>query len=139
MRRRPVRARIGEARGANQPLCVQHVLFLWRHEASTSAPCKAMEGKVSSSAEPTGPVPIAEPVFFPLDEELGLLPGTLAPRQQEHLVHLASCMPFKQAARMLADLLGVRISTETARRLTEQLGVCIEAAQTAKADPADPC
>ena len=48
--------------------------------------------------------------LFPLDEELGLLPGTLAPRQQEHLVHLASCMPFKQAARMLGALLGVQVS-----------------------------
>ncbi len=76
--------------------------------------------------------------LFPLDEELGLLPGTLAPRQQEHLVHLASCMPFKQAARMLADLLGVQISTETARRLTERMGAHLEAAQTAEADLAVP-
>jgi hypothetical protein len=79
-----------------------------------------------------------EPVFFPLDEELGLLPGTLAPRQQEHLVHLASCMPFKQAAWMLAALLGVQVSTETVRRLTERMGACAEAAQTAEVDHAVP-
>jgi hypothetical protein len=103
-----------------------------------------MEGKASSSPEPTGRVRSAELVFFPLDEELGLLPGTLAPRQQEHVVHLASCMPFKQAAQMLGALLGVQISAETARRLTERMGACVEAAQTAEADlavlhePTDP-
>jgi hypothetical protein len=43
-------------------------------------------------------------------------------------------MPFKQAARMLGALLGVQISAETARRLTERMGVCVEAAQTAEAD-----
>lgn len=72
--------------------------------------------------------------LFPLDEELGLLPGTLAPRQQEHLVHLAGCMPFKQAAHLLGTLLGVQISAETARRLTERMGACMEAAQTAEAE-----
>src|SRR5436190_14047526 len=72
-------------------------------------------------------------VFFPLDDELGLLPGNLAPRQQEHLVHLASWMPFAWAARMLEHLLGVQVSEETARRLTEQAGVRVEAAQTSQA------
>lgn len=43
-------------------------------------------------------------------------------------------MPFKQAARMLGALLGVQISTETARRLTERMGACAEAAQAAEAD-----
>ncbi|HEY6411332.1 MAG TPA: hypothetical protein VIY29_28055, partial [Ktedonobacteraceae bacterium] len=79
-----------------------------------------------------------EQVFFPLDEELGLLPGQLAPRQQEHLAHLASCMPFEQAARMLGDLLGVQTTAETARRLTERMGACMEAAQTAEADAPAP-
>ena len=97
-----------------------------------------MEGKASRSSEPTERARSAEPVFFPLDEELGLLPGTLAPRQQEHLIHLASCMPFKQAARMLADLLGVQISAETARRLAERMGAHMEAAQTAEVDPLVP-
>lgn len=39
-------------------------------------------------------------VYFPLDEELGLLPGNLAPRQHEHLVHLAGWMPFCWTVRM---------------------------------------
>ena len=72
-------------------------------------------------------------VFFPLDEELRLLPGNLAPRQHEHLIHLASWMPFAWAVRTLEHLLGVQVSEETARRLTEQAGARVEAAQTAQA------
>jgi hypothetical protein len=47
-------------------------------------------------------------------------------------------MPFKQAAQMLGTLLGVQISAETARRLTERMGAHMEAAQAAEADPAVP-
>lgn len=72
-------------------------------------------------------------VFFPLDEELRLLPGNLAPRQHEHLIHLASWMPFAWAVRTLEHLLGVQVSEETARRLTEQAGARVEAAQSAQA------
>ena len=79
------------------------------------------------------PAPSVGRVFFPLDEELGLLPGNLAPRQQEHLVHLASWMPFAQAALMLSDLLQVQVSKETVRRWTEGAGAQVEATQTEQA------
>lgn len=72
-------------------------------------------------------------VFFPLDEELGLLPGNLAPRQQEHLVHLASWMPFARVTHMLERLLGVQVSEETVRRYSEQAGHHMQAAQTEQA------
>jgi hypothetical protein len=55
-------------------------------------------------------------VFFPLDEELELLPGNLAPRQQEHLVHLACFMPFDKVAEMMEELLSVQTKEETVRR-----------------------
>ncbi len=42
-------------------------------------------------------------------------------------------MPFTWAARMLERLLGVQVSEETVRRLTEQAGCSVEAAQTAEA------
>lgn len=71
--------------------------------------------------------------FFPLDEELALLPGTLAPRQQGHLVRLASWMPFRHASRVLHDLLGVEVSTETTRRLCEEVGQRVEEKQTTEA------
>jgi len=69
-------------------------------------------------------------VFFPLDKELGLLPGNLAPGQQEHLVHLSSWMPFEQAAQMMQRLLGVQVSKEASRRLTQHVGGQVEAAET---------
>lgn len=72
-------------------------------------------------------------VFFPLDEELALLPGNLAPRQHEHLVHLASWMPFDRAAMMLERLLHVHSSEETVRRLTERAGALLEAQETEQA------
>jgi hypothetical protein len=72
--------------------------------------------------------PSADPVFFPLDEELGLQPGHLAPRQQEHLTHLACFMPFEKSAQMLEPLLRVHTSTKTARSLTERMGAWMEAA-----------
>jgi hypothetical protein len=76
--------------------------------------------------------------FFPLDEELGLLSGSLTPTQQEHLVHLAIWMPFAQAGKMLESLLGVQISEATVRRLTERAGATYEAVQTAEAEQAEP-
>jgi hypothetical protein len=69
-------------------------------------------------------------VFSPLDEELALLSGTLAPRQQEHLVRLGSWMPFRHAGQVLHDLLGVFVSPETARRLCEEVGKHVEEKQT---------
>jgi hypothetical protein len=72
-------------------------------------------------------------LFSPLDEELALLPGNLAPLQQDHVVHLASWMPFKKAASMVGRLLGVQVSEETVRRLTERMGAALEQAQTEEA------
>ncbi|MEO6892521.1 MAG: ISKra4 family transposase [Ktedonobacteraceae bacterium] len=68
--------------------------------------------------------------FSPLDEELGLLAGRVTPRQQEHLVHLATWMPFARAAEMLQRVLGVQLSEATVRRLTEQAGAQYEQLQT---------
>lgn len=68
--------------------------------------------------------------LFPLDEELGLLPGHLAPRQQEHLVHLACFMPFDKVAQMMEEMVSVQTHEETVRRLTEQAESWMEAAQT---------
>jgi hypothetical protein len=72
-----------------------------------------------------------EKAFFPLDEELALLPGSLAPRQQEHAIHLASWMPIDPTADMVERLLGVQTNEETVRRLTERTGRWMEEAQTA--------
>jgi hypothetical protein len=66
-------------------------------------------------------LPVGE-AFFPLDEELGLLSGGLTPRGEETLVRLASWMPFEPARELLEDLVGVRVSKATARRVTLATG-----------------
>jgi hypothetical protein len=76
------------------------------------------------------PVRPARSGFFPLDEELALLPGSLTPVQHEHLVRLGAVMPFAQAGKMLEMLLGVQVSSATVRRLTEQAVASYEQVQT---------
>ncbi len=78
------------------------------------------------------PVRTVGQVFFPLDEELALLPGSLTPKQQEHLAHLGSWMPFERAAQMLDTMLGVHVSEPTVRRGTERAGALYESHQTAQ-------
>ena len=86
------------------------------------------------------PVPSVGQVFFPLDEELALLPGHLTPKHQEHLAHLGSWMPFARAAQMLSTLLGVQVSEPTVRRGTERAGAVYERQQTAQVhQPIEAC
>src|SRR5262245_38143268 len=74
-----------------------------------------------------------EPVFFPLDEELGLLPGCLSPRLQESLVRLSTHIPsFAKAARELAWFTGTLVHPDTARRRTERAGALLLAHETAR-------
>jgi hypothetical protein len=81
-----------------------------------------------------GRAPSVGQVFFPLDEELALLPGKLAPRQYEHLVHLSCFMSFEKAVQMMEEMVAVQTNEETARRLTEQVGSWMEACQTAEVE-----
>lgn len=85
-----------------------------------------------------GPAPPVRQVFFPLDEELALQPGSLTPRQQEHLTHLAMWMPFERAAQMLERVLGVQVSEPTVRRSTQRAGALYEARQTAQSKQESP-
>ncbi len=92
---------------------------------------------------------VAQPAglgFFPLDEELGLLPGSLTPRLQEALVRLSTHIPsFAKAARELTWFTGVQVHPDTARHRTEAAGMLLVASQTAEAErilhahPAPPC
>ncbi|MGH2478249.1 MAG: ISKra4 family transposase [Ktedonobacteraceae bacterium] len=83
--------------------------------------------------------PPAKVGFFPLDEQLGLQPGSLSPRSQEQLVHLAIWMPFRRAVQMVGRLTGVQISEATARRQTYQIGKAVLHGQqtTASRDAAE--
>ena len=61
-------------------------------------------------------------VFFPLDEQLGLLPGGYSPFLVETMVRLGARLPFGQVAEEMRLLFGVSVSSDTVRRLTEQAG-----------------
>ena len=70
-----------------------------------------------------GSAPLAAGNFFPLDEELELLPGRLTPGLEEILVRLGSWMPFAQAQRFLVDWMKLNsLSEATVRRHTETAG-----------------
>ena len=60
--------------------------------------------------------------FFPLDEELALLPGKLTPREHECLVRLSSWMPFGKAVELLGDLVGIEVSQIVAQNYAEKAG-----------------
>jgi len=68
--------------------------------------------------------------FFPLDEELKLLPGKLTPREHECLVRLAGWIPsFEKAAELLGDFLGIDVSKIVAQNYTEEAGAAYEQMQ----------
>ena len=72
--------------------------------------------------------------FFPLDEELELLPGSLTPHSHESLVRLGSWMPYEKAAQIMMSLMGVVVSKSSARRYTQAAGNAYVEIQTDEAD-----
>ena len=50
------------------------------------------------------------PRFFPLDEELGLLPGSADTAGARTLVRLSCWMPFERAVEMFEDFMGIVVS-----------------------------
>jgi hypothetical protein len=70
--------------------------------------------------------------FFPLDDELELLPGALTPSLHEDLVHLGAWMPFGKAAEQLRRFRQTDVSRPTAERVTEAAGAAYVAFQTAE-------
>jgi hypothetical protein len=71
-------------------------------------------------------------VFFPLDEELALVPGTLTPALHEALVRLGTRLPFRAAMQEVAFLKHVTTTEATVRRTTETAGAAYVALQTAQ-------
>lgn|SRR5574341_258622 len=68
--------------------------------------------------------------FFPLDEELELLPGKLTPREHERLVRLAGWIPsFEKAIELFAEFLGIEVGKITSQRCTEAAGAAYEQIQ----------
>lgn len=61
--------------------------------------------------------------FFPLDEELELLPGMLTPYGHECVVRLSGWMPFGEAAEIMAEFMQIRVSPSLCQRYTEEAGL----------------
>src|SRR6266568_4313265 len=78
--------------------------------------------------------PRAEPVFFPLDEELELLPGELSATLAQGVARLGTKLPFEQAVAEVAFFWGVELEETTVRRHTEAAGAAYVAEQTAERD-----
>jgi hypothetical protein len=72
------------------------------------------------------------PVFFPLDEELELLPGELSATLAEGVARLGTKMPFEQAFAELASFWGVELDQTTVRRHTQAAGAAYVAEQAAR-------
>jgi hypothetical protein len=68
-------------------------------------------------------------VFFPLDEELELLPGKLTAYGHERLVKLSSYVPFEKAAELFEEFMGIKVSKDVGQRYTEGAGAMYEELQ----------
>jgi hypothetical protein len=64
----------------------------------------------------------AEQAFFPLDDELELLPGELTPSLQQDVVRLGTWMPFEKAVVELQHFRRTDVSRPTVERTTEDAG-----------------
>src|SRR5256712_2960230 len=129
MRRWPRPWPPGARRAAARALPVRPVGRRSSRAAKRPAISRPRPARRSPSPGATAPAPPAGRGFFPLDEELGLLPGALTPRLHEHLVRLGSWMEFDPAATLLAALTGAQVTEATARRQTEAAGAILAACQ----------
>jgi hypothetical protein len=72
--------------------------------------------------------------FFPLDEQLGLLPGRCSPRLQQIVSLLGTLMPFGQVPPLLELVSGVTLSRSSVRRITTRAGMALAVVEQAEVD-----
>jgi len=99
---------------------------------SITAVCKRKAARTWPWSGATAPARHVAPGFFPLDEELELLSGSLSPCLCENLTRLGSWMPFPRAAEMLAVFTRVVVSADVAHDRTETAGAAQLGLQTAE-------
>lgn len=73
------------------------------------------------------------PSFFPLDEQLGLLPGHFSPRLQQIVSLLGTLMPFGQVPAVMDLICGVPMARSSVRRITEASGTALATREEADA------
>lgn len=71
---------------------------------------------------------------FPLDDMLGLLPGSLSPSLHEVVVRLGARLPFREVAEEVSRLFRITVSDSTTCRLTEQAGASLVAHEVAEVE-----
>jgi hypothetical protein len=76
-------------------------------------------------------MPLLPPLFFPLDEELGLGGGAWSPAVEQAVIRLGTWVPFERVPGELAALVRVTLGRETVRRRTEAAGAALVAAEQA--------
>ncbi len=76
-------------------------------------------------------MPVLPRLFSPLDEALGLGHEHFAPQLLAGLVQLGTWLPFHQVPAAARSVWRVAVSTETVRRLSEQAGAALLAADVA--------
>src|SRR5436309_14683094 len=86
----------------------------------------------SRSTAATRYVTGAERVFFPLDEELELLPGELSVTLAQGVARLGTKLPFEQAAAEVACFWDIHLDETTVRRYTQAAGAAYVAEQAAE-------
>jgi hypothetical protein len=74
------------------------------------------------------------PGVSPLDEALGLSGSRYSPKVLSWLARLGANAPFAEAAALLADLTGIRVSAATVRRQSEALGATVVALAEAEVE-----
>src|SRR6266851_4310399 len=114
---------------------VRRVVVGWSHAAARGERFDQPDNErhwTSIAATPSAP--IVEPVFFPLDEELELLPGELSATLAEGVARQGTKMPFEQAAAEVAFFWGVELDETTVRRYTQAAGAAYVAEQSAEVE-----
>src|SRR2546427_7951310 len=129
MRRWPRPWRRGARKAAARALPVPPVGRRSSPAVKRPAISRPRPARRSPSPGATALAPPAGRGFFPLDEQLGLLPGSLTPCLHEHLVRLGSWREFDPAATLLGALTGARATEAPARRQTEAAGAILAAWQ----------
>ena len=109
------------------------VVATWSHAAASVGGCDRLANARRWTCSAVTPsAPRAEQVFFPLDEELGLLPGELSATLAQGVVRLGTKLPFQQAATEVAFFWGVELEETTVRRYTQAAGAAYVAEQAAE-------